>query len=203
MTYTPRQPERSCEQCGTTFRPHAHCAGRFCSRRCMGDAKRVHSEWRPRVSICPSCDLPYMGAARKVCVWCAPRPASLAWHACGQCGKPVQGYRARRAKDRICTACHNKRPARLLRKAIERGAAGGERFTLDEIAERDGWRCGLCHRKVDPTLSPHHPRGKTLDHIVPISRGGLHERRNAQLAHRLCNNRKHNSGEAWQQLLIA
>lgn len=60
-----------------------------------------------------------------------------------------------------------------------------ESIPLDEIYERDGGMCGLCPNHV--------PRKHaSLDHIIPISKGGRHTRENVQLAHRRCNFTKGN-----------
>jgi 5-methylcytosine-specific restriction endonuclease McrA len=56
---------------------------------------------------------------------------------------------------------------------------------------RSAGRCGVCGDPVDLDV----PRGRlqpTLDHIVPLSKGGNTERVNLQLAHRGCNSRKGN-----------
>lgn len=70
---------------------------------------------------------------------------------------------------------------------------------LAEIMARDAGRCQLCGRKVAKTLPPH-PLSPTLDHIVPLSRGGAHEPRNVQLAHWRCNVRRWNRGPAQTRL---
>lgn len=62
-----------------------------------------------------------------------------------------------------------------------------EPYTLAEIAERDGYRCGLCRRKVNMALRHPHPRSPTIDHIEPLSISNDDTRRNVQLAHRRCN----------------
>jgi 5-methylcytosine-specific restriction endonuclease McrA len=62
-----------------------------------------------------------------------------------------------------------------------------ERYTTEEIAERDGFICGLCEEPVDMTLSGRNLRGPTIDHIIPISKGGPDTRVNVQLAHLRCN----------------
>jgi len=41
-----------------------------------------------------------------------------------------------------------------------------------------------------------HPLAPTIDHVVPLAAGGLHEPANVQLAHFLCNARKSDRGEA-------
>jgi len=88
------------------------------------------------------------------------------------------------------------------RRAAKLGAEVVESFTLTEIAERDRHRCGLCHRKVDMTKCVPHPRSPTLDHVIPLSKGGDHSRANAQLAHFLCNSIKGDRGEPQQLALL-
>ncbi len=64
--------------------------------------------------------------------------------------------------------------------------------TLDEVGERDGWRCWLCDEPVDPHMSVNDPRGPSVDSITTRSKakkgkgGGGEER----LAHRDCNTKK-------------
>jgi excisionase family DNA binding protein len=48
------------------------------------------------------------------------------------------------------------------------------------ILVRSGGRCGICGEQVDPAFA-------TLDHIIPIGRGGKDEEDNCQLAHAHCN----------------
>lgn len=71
-----------------------------------------------------------------------------------------------------------------------RAVAEGERFDRREILNRDQWVCQLCAHPIDPTLQHPDPMSATLDHIIPIARGGEHSRANAQSAHRICNMRK-------------
>jgi len=63
---------------------------------------------------------------------------------------------------------------------------------VDELAvfERDGWGCQLCGEPVDPLLVYPDPMSKSLDHVVPLARGGGHSPENSQLAHLVCNLRK-------------
>jgi 5-methylcytosine-specific restriction endonuclease McrA len=55
------------------------------------------------------------------------------------------------------------------------------------IFSRDGWVCQLCLAPIDPSLSGTYPAGATIDHIIPVSRGGRHGDENLQAAHRACN----------------
>ncbi|USC17022.1 HNH endonuclease [Rhodococcus sp. 11-3] len=63
-------------------------------------------------------------------------------------------------------------------------------YTLAQIAERDVYCCQLCGDLVDMKLSGLKPMGPTVDHIVPISRGGGDTPENVHLAHRRCNEEK-------------
>jgi 5-methylcytosine-specific restriction endonuclease McrA len=65
-----------------------------------------------------------------------------------------------------------------------------EKFTDLEIFERDKWICQLCGKKVDKSLTYPDSGYPTLDHVVPVARGGGHTRANSQLAHLGCNSAK-------------
>jgi predicted nucleic acid-binding Zn ribbon protein len=64
------------------------------------------------------------------------------------------------------------------------------------VFRRDGWRCQLCRKKVlkKAKRNKHtrklHPRTASLDHIVPMSKGGPHAEANVQCACLACNVRK-------------
>jgi uncharacterized protein YjhX (UPF0386 family) len=62
-----------------------------------------------------------------------------------------------------------------------------EKISSTEIYIRDGWICQLCKKRVDKKLKHPHPMCASLDHIVPISKGGPHLKENVQLAHLHCN----------------
>ena len=63
----------------------------------------------------------------------------------------------------------------------------GERVTIAGLRERDGDTCGICSEPIDFALSGRDPRGRSVDHILPRSRGGAHTWANTQLAHLRCN----------------
>jgi len=76
-----------------------------------------------------------------------------------------------------------------VRRARKLGATV-EEFSDLEIYERDGWTCQLCSGDVDSSLRWPEPMSASLDHVIPLSRGGEHSRVNTQLAHLDCNVRK-------------
>jgi hypothetical protein len=61
-----------------------------------------------------------------------------------------------------------------------------------EIFERDHWICRICGDPVDQDRRWPDPLSASIDHIKPVHYGGLHISSNLQLAHHICNNRKHN-----------
>lgn len=88
-----------------------------------------------------------------------------------------------------------KRARDAARYALTRGAPEAERFTLDEIYERDGGRCHLCRKPVGRPAA-------TMDHLVPVALGGSHTRANVALAHRSCNSSKKTAPRGEQLRLI-
>jgi 5-methylcytosine-specific restriction endonuclease McrA len=75
------------------------------------------------------------------------------------------------------------------RRAAKRGGAS-EPYTLAEIAFRDDFNCGLCGKPVPMAVKVPEALAPTIDHIVPVSKGGDDTRANVQLAHFVCNSRK-------------
>lgn len=109
----------------------------------------------------------------------------------------------RRGHVPLCLPCAKaRRSAHYRRKcAIRRGAAAvGVSLTIEQLGERDGWRCHLCQRKVDPNLRAPHPRSRSFDHLIPVSRGGTDAPENLRLAHLRCNVSRGNRGTV--QLLL-
>lgn len=51
--------------------------------------------------------------------------------------------------------------------------------------------CGICGKPVDFSYKNPHPLAPTVDHIIPVSKGGHpSDISNLQLAHRCCNRQK-------------
>lgn len=52
--------------------------------------------------------------------------------------------------------------------------------------------CMICKERIDKSLTFPDLNSMTIDHIIPLSKGGSHSIGNVQLAHLKCNVRKHN-----------
>ena len=89
------------------------------------------------------------------------------------------------------------------RRRYERRKANtvGPKYRLLDIAERDGYRCHICGKRVDMTLSGRHPQGPTADHLLPVSAGGGDESVNVALCHNRCNVKRATGGAAQLRLV--
>ena len=64
---------------------------------------------------------------------------------------------------------------------------------LDEVGDRDGWRCWICDERVDPRTSVNDPRGPSIDSYFTAGKSGKSGRPRGgveRLAHRACNTKK-------------
>lgn len=63
-----------------------------------------------------------------------------------------------------------------------------ELFDPFDVFARDKWRCQLCGKKLKKEhRGTKRPDAPELDHIIPISKGGEHSKRNTQCTCRKCN----------------
>ncbi len=201
-----RKNGRICEVCGKIF-VATYDLQRTCSRSCgvlihgrtLNAAGKTCRIW---VADCLTCGSAFTAHGNMKSSYCsrACRRAARFTRIC-VCGERLPlGM-----KRRVCDNCRHandlaaRRAARRRRKARQRGAVS-EPYTLAQIAERDGWRCGLCRKLVAMDKPIPHPKAPTIDHVVPLSRGGDDTRANVQLAHFLCNSIKGAGGS--QQLAL-
>lgn len=70
------------------------------------------------------------------------------------------------------------------------------------LHERDGGKCPFCHKRINLDLLYPDPLSPSVDHIIPLSRGGDDTRANKQLTHLVCNYRKHTKALGEQLRLI-
>ena len=165
--------ERVCVGCGGSIPAARTMRARFCSPMCL---RRNTARDNPSAECSyPDCERPVR--ARGICNMHWRREARAAGR------EKAPGWsEARRAS-------HHKR------RALKRGAEA-ESLNSIEVFERDAWTCGLCAEPVDPALAWPDPMSASLDHILPLSRGGSHTSANVQCAHLSCNVRKGNRVDA-------
>lgn len=203
IVQTPPSPQRAllvCERCGKEFLRSRET--RFCSKAC-------------RSALCVSCGSPvdYVRESGRTC--CNPcrrrlnREEKIALgivgglrlgdrrghdHVCARCGGH---FVTERRKAKYCSRSCVNAPAdpyanqrKMATKRARRRAAFVEVVDPATLFERDGWRCHICGGKVRRGVDGFDPQAPTIDHVVPLSRGGEHSYRNTACAHRICNMRK-------------
>jgi hypothetical protein len=125
----------------------------------------------------------------------AERLASKPARSCLWCSGPIA---ARQRIDAVyCSADCNyaaHRPIRNIRRRLGSRATSRRRLapalTLIDIAWQSCWRCGICGRRVRPSLAHPEPMAPSIDHRLALARGGDSDPANLQLAHLICNLRK-------------
>lgn len=183
------RPPRTCPVCGKQFR-NSGGVTRTCSSDCARDL-RYQTTGKPwpsspiYVQDCVICQRPFV----------TRRPAGDSCPPCSEYRRCPCGWIIRKPQ-RLCDTCREFR-LREQRETQRRQARAGSRkqrrpvrsepYALAEIAKRDGYRCGLCGKRVAMGLAVPYPDAPTIDHIVPISVSGDDTRANVQLAHFLCN----------------
>lgn len=198
---------RPCGVCGATFK-QVQTQQRFCSKKCSKNAsrRRLADRKRPdrrRRGVCMHCGIACEYEQAFACDLCRQekRRESQRRYAelhrktkqkkpskrgvCRKCGVKCENY--------VCAACQYdviRRDRRKYRKRLE--GVESEPYTHGEIAQRDGWRCQLCRKPVNPRKRFPDQMSASIDHIVPISQGGTDVRANVQLAHLFCNMSKGN-----------
>lgn len=76
------------------------------------------------------------------------------------------------------------------RRVLVANARTIEAFAPIDVHTRDNWTCKLCRQPIDPSIAWPDPMSPSVDHIVPLSRGGAHAMSNVQSAHLGCNSSK-------------
>jgi len=92
--------------------------------------------------------------------------------------------------------------AHKARRKVRKRQGFVEHVSRHYIFKRDGYCCQICGKKLAMSKAAPHPKSPTLDHIIPIARGGTHERSNLQAAHFICNALKSDGAAADQLLLL-
>lgn len=115
-------------------------------------------------------------------------------HPCVICGKPTTN------KYTCSTVCSNKRHNQMKvhrRRIKEKAVTIDKGITLEKLYERDKGVCHICGGHCD--WEDYEKRGDTfiagleypsIDHVIPLAKGGPHSWDNVKLAHHYCNTLK-------------
>ena len=207
-----------CCRCLASFASRSNSNNLFCSRGCAfafaGEAGITNvgfAKVRSKTFSIAWCSCGEMAFNNTKCKACdaAQRKAerivnSNPWYfkkqgrkrgVCLDCGRASGTHESGYAK-RWCDNCYRARHREAVwmekhyRRAQEHGVKR-ERIDRREVCARYGWTCGICGLKTNQALlGTSEPNAPTVDHIVPMSKGGSHTYDNVQCACHLCNSLK-------------
>ena len=164
-----------CPACGEDLAPRSigsrGAPRKYCSSRCMKrfNRQRYGADSKTRICERDSCGRPLR--ANGLC----STHYNSTFHKGSQ--RKSDSPEQKRIRDR-------KRTQR--RRALE-ADPNAELISREIVGDRDGWACGICRCDVDSSLAWPDPKSPSLDHIVPLSRGGRHTYSNVRITHLTCN----------------
>ncbi len=163
---------RACERCDEKFKVYPSAPNRrFCSAECRKNPSLD--------SVCENCRKPYKyKPGRNRGLFCKDS-CRIAWFS-----QNFQGENSPHWKGGIRAGFYSKRRRAVYRK--------GENINHLEVFEYHNWICNICGQDIDPGVRFPDKRAASLEHIIPISKGGQHVWDNVAPAHIECNNKKGN-----------
>jgi 5-methylcytosine-specific restriction endonuclease McrA len=188
VEWFPGPYKKQCDDCAASAFVECRWCGSRCSRRgqsfCSPGCRAIGTgatRVGPRLER--ECALPECGVRFE--------PKYSAVRCCSERHGKLLYNRESRADGRQVNAWNDRRRNNAqARRARMKGARNGGSVFLGEIIERDGLDCHLCGRPVDMDLAWPHRDSKSVDHVIPLSRGGEHVLANCALAHMGCNSSK-------------
>lgn len=113
---------------------------------------------------------------------------------CKLCGRTFESKFGRQFCSLACKKKWNnrlreKRKSLRTKKAKENGKYDNT-ITLEKVFKRDKGICYICGKKLTLDTFYNNPLAPTIEHVIPIIKGGTHTWNNVKLACRRCNNLK-------------
>lgn len=182
---TIRQLERRIVQIGKAEVKRAE--KKHATREQKNHYKEIHEAFLDRTGICEICGKPY--TVREYVKSCGLKQARDS----GVCSDECRKEKSKRAVKKS----HKGRRDSHRHRAVKFGCSFDSSVTLKKLIKRDGLRCAICGEMCDPNdrewseyFGPLYP---TIDHIIPMAKGGGHTWDNVQVAHAICNSYKGDS----------
>lgn len=101
---------------------------------------------------------------------------------------PVESFgtsvRLAGGKNIYCSSCLS--DLSHIRRANKR-ANEYESVSRDVVLSRDMWICHLCDGEIPADAQWPHPLSASMDHVIPLSKGGAHTYENIKSSHLTCN----------------
>ena len=185
--------EYTCPMCGNSFVKETARANRYKNVYCSPDCRDAHRAREHTVRrkaivryVRPATRPQAQTAMRKL-----PTRVFKAG-TCRVCASPFLCLFGSRSCSAECQAIADRAinsEVKHRRRARLKDAYRAPVFRI-QIYNRDAWCCQLCGDPISRDEPHPHPLSVTIDHIIPLARGGTHEPNNVQTAHFLCNSLK-------------
>lgn len=173
-----------CEYCGREFQETRDRPNIYCSKKCaafarsdMATLKRLRNEGHSQLL-----KMQYDQAMNEL--------KRITYHMdhdkyCEECGA---FFIAKSTLQLYCSEkCSKRRENRRKDRRIYKNGDPDMSITLPKLYIRDDGTCQICGRHLSFNGDPNGKYYPSIDHIIPLSKGGKHEWINVQLACRKCN----------------
>lgn len=170
-----RQIQKTCAECGLSYTTGRKRSS-YCSTQCRNKSynKNSSQKWKEQI------EAKYPNRMRTApCGWCGEDRTFEIGKSVVNAFHPKCTLEAQRARYRIKTV---KRQTKL----------NPRRISPDQVVREYGDVCHICQEPIDMNLPRTNRLGLTVDHVIPLSKGGTDTMDNLRPAHWICNNRKSN-----------
>lgn len=166
---------RVCVWCFNEFMPGTH-KDLLCSKQCK-QGRAVH---KIRFDLMDRCKLPLCKCGR------AATPPKEKRHRQSSLGRSKTCDRCRAQKVREADLGRGQHKSSFRRSVVK----NGEKIRTNDLVARDGFDCQICNIVIDWAKRRERKWWPSLDHVIPISKGGPHTLNNTRMVHLGCNMKK-------------
>jgi hypothetical protein len=119
-------------------------------------------------------------------------PDGMRTELCGWCGEPRTFNIRESTPNAFHSECSKEaQSARYRIKTVKRQKkTKPHRISHDQVVRQYGSSCHICKEPIDLELARTHRFGLTVDHVIPVNKGGNDELDNLRPAHWICNVKK-------------
>ena len=193
---------QTCKQCNTTFRNYK--AKDFCCNQCKKNftiaVKKANIKPRKQhVLVCRNCNKKYGAYSRssRYCSYECKYEQKVKQ-------KPVHNLKCKECAKFFCSTNNskvfcsltcsgrfeNRRKETARRKRIARNGKVNWDISIERLIKRDNCVCYLCGERVDNSVDTNDDSYPSIEHVIPVCKGGTHTWDNVKIAHRGCNREK-------------
>ena len=180
-----------CNNCGNIFERYASCVRKNKVIRCFECEKINTQKKKNYIKIQKSTTKELNKKANRLL-----NNKQLLISICLQCNKMFIGNNKYCSKECL-NKYHNTVHAEARKRYKDINGQIDYTITLDKLIKRDNNICYICNKECN--LNDYTYQGNykiagnyypSIDHVVPLAKGGVHEWSNVKLAHRICNSIK-------------